>query len=287
MKLPVCFLGFGEAGQSFCSDKRWQGEAYGCDVKLEQDDNRLAKLNDFERFGVKAIEPVDTLSNGSNLILSVVTADQALKAAERVASFLKSGTLYLDMNSAAPTTKQTAATLMHDKGIDYIDVAIMSPVIPKKLDVPLVGIAATEDTMEYYSGGGASYVSLVTVSIDNAERNLKRCGDDFKAICNEQDVAHEWFGVHGFILNEWPKLSPYVDIAFVAPPLSAPRLASAGISATMQLSEKAKIIDLSGRCMIAWDGSAQAGRALRATMPMLSRFTEVDVLLADPDTPNL
>jgi len=138
MKLPVCFLGFGEAGQSFCSDKRWQGEAYGCDVKLEQDDNRLAKLNDFERFGVKAIEPVDTLSNGSNLILSVVTADQALKAAERVASFLKSGTLYLDMNSAAPTTKQTAATLMHDKGIDYIDVAIMSPVIPKKLDVPLL-----------------------------------------------------------------------------------------------------------------------------------------------------
>ena len=159
--------------------------------------------------------------------------------------------------------------------------------IAKKLDIPLVGIAATEDTMEYYSGGGTSYVSLVTVSIDNAERNLKRCGDAFKAICNEYDVAHEWFGVHGFILNEWPKLSPHIDIAIVAPPLSAPRLASAGISATIQLSEKTKIVDLSGRCLIAWDGSAQAGRALRAAMPLLNRFTEVDVLLADPDTPNL
>lgn len=39
--------------------------------------------------------------------------------------------------------------------------------------------------------------------------------------------------------------------------------------------------------MIAWDGSAQAGRALRAAMPLLHRFTEVDVMLADPDTPNL
>ena len=159
--------------------------------------------------------------------------------------------------------------------------------IAKKLDVPLVGIAATEDTMEYYSGGGTSYVSLVTTSIDNAERNLKRCGDAFKAICNEHDVAHEWFGVHGYMLNEWPKLSPYVDLAIVAPPLSTPRLASTGISATIQLSEQTKIVDLSGRCLIAWDGSAQAGRALRAAMPLLHRFTEVDVMLADPDTPNL
>jgi len=159
--------------------------------------------------------------------------------------------------------------------------------IAKKLDVPLVGIAATEDTMEYYSGGGASYVSLVTVSIDNAEKSLKRCGDVFKSICDDNDVAHEWFGIHGFMLNEWPKLSPYIDIAIVAPPLSAPRLASAGISATIQLSEQTKIVDLSGRCLIAWDGSAQAGRALRAATPLLSRFNEVDVILADPDTPNL
>ena len=32
---------------------------------------------------------------------------------------------------------------------------------------------------------------------------------------------------------------------------------------------------------------SQAGRALRAAMPLLHRFTEVDVMLADPDTPNL
>lgn len=138
MKFPVCFLGFGEAAQSFCGDVRWQGRTTGYDVKLDQDDHRFAKLKDFDRCSAMAIEPEDTLSSVANIILSVVTADQALKAAEGVAPFLNAGTLYLDMNSAAPTTKQAAAELMQDAGVDYIDVAIMSPVKPKQLDVPLL-----------------------------------------------------------------------------------------------------------------------------------------------------
>ena len=138
MKVSVSFLGFGEAAQSFCGDERWQGRTTGYDVKLDQDDHRFAKLKDFDRCSAMAIEPLDTLSSASNIILSVVTADQALKAAEGVTPFLKNGTLFLDMNSAAPKTKQAAAKLMHDKGVDYVDVAIMSPVNPKQLDVPLL-----------------------------------------------------------------------------------------------------------------------------------------------------
>jgi len=138
MKVSVSFLGFGEAAQSFCNDERWQGVAHGYDIKLNQNDHRLAKLKDFEQFGVITDEPIDALASGSNTILSVVTADQALNAAEGMAPFLNAGTLYLDMNSAAPTTKQAAAKLMQDAGVDYVDVAIMSPVNPKQLDVPLL-----------------------------------------------------------------------------------------------------------------------------------------------------
>lgn len=138
MKVSVSFLGFGEAAQSFCNDERWQGVTHGYDIKLNQNDHRLAKLKDFEQFGVITDEPIDALASGSNTILSVVTADQALNAAEGVAPFLNAGALYLDMNSAAPTTKQAAAKLMQDAGVDYVDVAIMSPVNPKQLDVPLL-----------------------------------------------------------------------------------------------------------------------------------------------------
>jgi 3-hydroxyisobutyrate dehydrogenase-like beta-hydroxyacid dehydrogenase len=71
-------------------------------------------------------------------VLSLVTADQALSAARNAAQHLSPGTLFLDMNSVAPQRKQAASEAIAAAGGRYVDVAIMAPVQPKALTVPLL-----------------------------------------------------------------------------------------------------------------------------------------------------
>lgn len=154
--------------------------------------------------------------------------------------------------------------------------------LARALDDPLTGIATTENSFEYYPAGGVSYVDIIGPSVEVAEENLNRCADRFKALCEEYEVGHEWFGLNGFMRMEWGKLSPYFDVAIVTSPLSAPEMATIGISATLQIGDDTTIDAFDDRCVIAWDGSPQAGRAVRAALPLLPRFERVDVIVIDP-----
>lgn len=50
----------------------------------------------------------------------------------------------------------------------------------------------------------------------------------------------------------------------------------------IQIADGADIGSFDQRCVIALDGSPEAGRALRAALPLLPRFKAVDVILVDP-----
>jgi 3-hydroxyisobutyrate dehydrogenase-like beta-hydroxyacid dehydrogenase len=111
-------IGFGEAGQAFAVAPDWR--AY--DILPER--TRAATLP----------EALD----GAGLILCVVTADQALGAAQNAASCIAKDALYCDMNSVAPQTKKAAAALIAAAGGRYVDVAVMSPVHPARQATPLL-----------------------------------------------------------------------------------------------------------------------------------------------------
>jgi 3-hydroxyisobutyrate dehydrogenase-like beta-hydroxyacid dehydrogenase len=68
-------------------------------------------------------------------VLSLVTADQALPAARDYAPLLAPGTIWCDMNSVAPATKRQAAQAI---GAGYVDVAVLAPVNPAQMAVPLL-----------------------------------------------------------------------------------------------------------------------------------------------------
>jgi 3-hydroxyisobutyrate dehydrogenase-like beta-hydroxyacid dehydrogenase len=74
----------------------------------------------------------------ARVVLSLVTADQALLAAKAAATHLEIGALYFDMNSVAPDTKRAAARAVEAVGGCYIDVAVMAPVDTARLAVPLL-----------------------------------------------------------------------------------------------------------------------------------------------------
>jgi 3-hydroxyisobutyrate dehydrogenase-like beta-hydroxyacid dehydrogenase len=76
--------------------------------------------------------------SGAALIISVVTADQAIPAAEESARSIAPGALFCDFNSVAPDPKRAAAKVIEAAGGRYVDVAVMSPVLPGRLKVPLL-----------------------------------------------------------------------------------------------------------------------------------------------------
>jgi len=130
-------IGFGEAASAFAEG--WSGvAARAYDRKTDAPPTRAAKLADYERFGVAGCATLPQSVSDAPLILSLVTADQALAAARSAAAVLAPGALYCDMNSVAPETKRAAAEAVEAAEGRYVDVAVMAPVHPKRRSVPLL-----------------------------------------------------------------------------------------------------------------------------------------------------
>ncbi len=115
--IHVTLIGNGEAGQAFAAGEAWRT----FDILPEK--SLSASLGD--------------ALTGAEIILSLVTADQALVAAQQSSKVIHAGALFCDMNSVAPGTKLEAAAAIEAAGGRYVDVAVMSPVNPLKRAVPL------------------------------------------------------------------------------------------------------------------------------------------------------
>ena len=130
MDTPFTLIGYGEAGGTFSRAGGWHEAAQVFDLKP------LAAA--YADDGVKGCDTLSQALTGSSAVLSLVTADQALVAAQNAAQHIAPGTLFLDMNSVAPDTKRQAAAVIAAAGARYVDVAIMAPVNPARLKVPLL-----------------------------------------------------------------------------------------------------------------------------------------------------
>jgi 3-hydroxyisobutyrate dehydrogenase-like beta-hydroxyacid dehydrogenase len=137
MTQRLAFIGFGEAASAFAEG--WSGvSARAYDRKTDATATRASKLADYERFRILGASTLLQALSDAPLILSLVTADQALAAACAAAAVLTPGALYCDMNSVAPETKRAAAEAVEAAGGRYVDVAVMAPVHPKRRAVPLL-----------------------------------------------------------------------------------------------------------------------------------------------------
>lgn len=124
----VSFIGFGEAGSSFASAPKWAGNARTFDINPVD-----TKETDVIICATSAEAIV-----GSQLIISVVTAEAAVDAARDAAKHIMAGALYFDMNSVSPGSKREAASMLEAAGAHYVDAAIMAPVQPALLAVPIL-----------------------------------------------------------------------------------------------------------------------------------------------------
>jgi len=132
----IALIGFGEAGMAFAG--AWDADTRAYDVKTDDPALAADKRADYARAGIAGADTLAEALAGAELVISLVTADQALAAAEAAASLIAPGAIYCDFNSVAPNTKQKAARLIEAAGALYADVAVMAPVHPARLAVPLL-----------------------------------------------------------------------------------------------------------------------------------------------------
>jgi 3-hydroxyisobutyrate dehydrogenase-like beta-hydroxyacid dehydrogenase len=130
MQATLSLIGFGEAGSTFARAAGWEDEARAFDIADKSEAYREA--------GVHGCDTLEDAIANALAIFSLVTADAALSVAQTVAQHISPDALYFDMNSVAPDTKCVAAKLIEAAGGRYIDVAIMAPVNPARLAVPLL-----------------------------------------------------------------------------------------------------------------------------------------------------
>jgi 3-hydroxyisobutyrate dehydrogenase-like beta-hydroxyacid dehydrogenase len=138
MVQTLTLIGYGEAGRTFSRSAGWEAAVRVFDAKSDDPQTRDAMLADYGADGVTGAENPQGALDGSLAVLSLVTADQALAVAKNAAQHILPNAFYFDMNSVAPDTKRAAAKLIDARGGRYVDVAIMAPVNPARLSVPLL-----------------------------------------------------------------------------------------------------------------------------------------------------
>lgn len=162
MHTDVTLIGFGEAASTFSRAARWAGRARSFDI-LPARARAMADL------GVQHDDCVERAVSEADLVLSLVTADQALVAAQAAAPHLPANAIWCDMNSVAPETKRSAADAIQAAGGRYVDVAVLAPVEPARLTVPmLLSGADADETKSRLAALGFTNIRVVGTEIGRA-----------------------------------------------------------------------------------------------------------------------
>jgi len=134
----VGLVGYGEVGRILAEDLRKQDvKVSAYDIKLGGD--QAGPLRDHAgTFGVQLASSHADLAAKADLIVSAVTASQAVPVASACAPSVKKGSWFLDFNSASPGAKRRAAGLIDGAGGRYVEGAVMTSIPPYRIKVPLL-----------------------------------------------------------------------------------------------------------------------------------------------------
>jgi 3-hydroxyisobutyrate dehydrogenase-like beta-hydroxyacid dehydrogenase len=146
--MQIALIGYGEVGGILAEDLRAAGHSVcAFDRKLS---NANANANDSgdamrahaAKFDVHLGSTVADALRGAELVISAVTASQAVPVAQACAFAMANGmglgAYVLDFNSASPRAKTRAAALVDAAGGRYVEGAVMTTLPPYRIKVPLL-----------------------------------------------------------------------------------------------------------------------------------------------------
>ncbi len=208
-------IGYGEVGKTFCAGLRSQVAAV-CAWDLNFID---AKVGEAQRAHARAADVVSCdsmaqLCADADLLISAVTASNTLAVAEQAASHLRPGTVFLDLNSASPGTKQQAAARIDAAGGRYVEAGVMTSVPPYGIRVPmLLGGPAAADLAPMLTAWGMN-ATVVSDRIGVASA-IKMCRSvmikGLEALVIESYTTARAYGVEDHMVPTLQETFPSID----------------------------------------------------------------------------
>jgi 3-hydroxyisobutyrate dehydrogenase-like beta-hydroxyacid dehydrogenase len=139
--MTLTIIGFGEAGQAIAEGllSGSNPPSIACfDIKTFDPGEAVGIEQVAERLGVCNTGSLSEALAGAEFIISTVTAGSALDVAHAIAALKPEARAFFDMNSVAPSTKQTEAGVLEAVGVAYIDTAVMAPIHPRLHRTPML-----------------------------------------------------------------------------------------------------------------------------------------------------
>ena len=216
MTLKLSFIGFGEAGRRITSGLRTESgvDITVWDILLDDAVRGPEMRATASEYGLSIASGPDTATRGADVVLSAVTTDQSLVAAEQLAAGLPKGVIYLDLNSTSPGKKRRVAEVVEAAGGHMVEAAVMDSVIPHGHRVPmmLAGAKAAE------AAGMLAPLGLSVEAIDGGigtASTIKLCRSvlmkGLPSLLYESLVAAERAGVMQTVLDSFQKTYPGLD----------------------------------------------------------------------------
>jgi len=135
----IALIGFGEVGGIFGQDFAAAGlNVSTFDVLLNAEPSRSAMLDKAKDARVLACDTCEEAIRGADLVISAVTASSAVDAARIAGPLLSRDQIYFDLNSVSPETKREIARALRQSPSAFIEAAVMAPVAPQRLKVPML-----------------------------------------------------------------------------------------------------------------------------------------------------
>jgi 3-hydroxyisobutyrate dehydrogenase-like beta-hydroxyacid dehydrogenase len=240
-------IGFGEAGSILGEDLVAAGRQVAMyDILLDAPSSCAQMRDRARRAGVRAADTFDDAVAGAQVVISAVTASSSADVAAKAAGVLRAGQVLLDINSVSPTKKRSNASLVEAAGADYVEAAVMAPVPPQRLQVPmLLGGKRAAALADQLRGVGMSATALSEqIGVASA---VKMCRSivikGLEALTTESMLAARRFGAEREVLESLNGTFPSMGWTGKLPDYLISRVAEHGRRRAAEMREVARTLE--------------------------------------------
>ena len=212
--MKITLIGYGEVGRILAEDLRKQDLAVTAfDLKLHAEAGEALREHALLHGVALAASHVDA-ARGADLVISAVTASQAVPVAEACAPGMAPGMFFLDFNSASPGAKIRAAEFINAVGARYVEGAVMTSIPPYRIKVPLLlgGPEAAALAPKLNAYGFAAKVHSDTLGVASATKMCRSVMiKGLEAMVIESFTTARFHGVEDAVLASLHETFPGID----------------------------------------------------------------------------
>ena len=217
MQNNIGLIGYGEVGKIFCTGLKAKPgieSVSAWDLKFADTAPQKKEQDHAAQAGVAACRSMQALCAQADWLISAVTASNTLAVAQEAAKFIKPGTLFLDLNSASPGTKQQASKAIEAAGGQYVEAGVMTSIPPYGIRVPMLLGGPQADALATRLRGYGMDAKAVSEKLGVASA-IKMCRSvmikGLEALVIESYTTARAYGVEDHVLPTLAETFPSID----------------------------------------------------------------------------